>query len=437
MQFSKDKDLKEKIIKKIAEEKNYLPLKTLLNTSKITLSEDGIVTLLPSGNYNFKIAEKNFNLLSKIVVGFSYKRFELAEPHLSVGVPKNVPIAPPSVRKIKRDVFETFYPHVGVKNAFRAIGSVAKKDGVSGLFPILLYGPPGVGKTHLLNLAARDFGERVVGSDQFTEGLVNSVEKRNLNGFKSSFFSRPCLLIDDIQKFVGRKRTLQVFFDVFDSFLVKSRPIVVVSDRHPRAIEKFNPRLISRLTSGLVIKMSPPEEDERKELLEKFLLKKSPGVIPENLFSNLPPDVRGIKGIAGRFLWSQSVGNPEGYSVSFALSQDTSMPGSSLVDDVCRVFNVTKSSLLSGSRQREVVLARRAAVLLLCCRPNGCRASSSRVLNVKKSAITYSLKKGKENLKENTSFKNSVNSIAVNHGFSLNNLTTHENPEKDGNLTLF
>ena len=437
MQFSKDKDLKEKIIKKVAEEKDYLPLKTLLSTSKITLSKDGVVTLLPSGAYNFKIAEKNFSLLSRIVVEFSYKRFELAEPHLTTEVPKNVPVVPLSVKKIKRDIFETFYPHVGVKNAFRAINSIAKKDSVGELFPILLYGPPGVGKTHLLNLAARDFGERVVGSDQFTEGLVNSVEKRNLNGFKSSFFSKPCLLIDDIQKFVGRKRTLQVFFDIFDSFLVKLRPVVVVSDRHPRTVEKFNPRLISRLTSGLVIKMSPPEEDERKELLERFLLKKSSKILPESLFNNLPPDVRGIKGIAGRFLWSQSVGNPEEYSVSFALSQDTSMPGSSLVDDVCRVFNVTKSSLLSGSRQREVVLARQAAVLLLCCRPNGCRASSSRALNVKKSAITYSLKKGKENLKENISFKNSVNSIAVNHGFSLNSLTANQNLEEGGNLTLF
>jgi len=219
--------------------------------------------------------------------------------------------------------------------------------------------------------------------------------------------------------------------------LVKSRPIVVVSDRHPRTIEKFNPRLISRLTSGLVIKMSPPEEDERRELLKKFILKKNPGGIPESLFNNLPPDVRGIKGIAGRFLWSQSVGNPEEYSVSFALSQDTSMPGSSLVDDVCRVFSVTKSSLLSGSRQREVVVARQAAVLLLCCRPNGCRASSSRALNVKKSAITYSLKKGKKNLKENTSFKNLVNSIAFSHGFSLTSLTLDKNLGEDGNLTLF
>ena len=144
MQFSKDKGLKEKIIKKITEEKNYIPLKTLLSTSKITLSEDGIITLLPSGKYNFKIAEKNFNLLSEIVVGFSYKGFELAEPNLSADVPKNVPAVFSSVKKPKRDVFENFYPHMGVKNAFRAIGSVAKKNSVSGLFPILLYGPPGV-----------------------------------------------------------------------------------------------------------------------------------------------------------------------------------------------------------------------------------------------------------------------------------------------------
>tara|TARA_B100000029_G_scaffold382190_1_gene377420 strand:+ start:2054 stop:3367 length:1314 start_codon:yes stop_codon:yes gene_type:complete len=437
MQFSKDKSLKEKIIEKIAKEGNFLSLKTLLNTSKIDFDEDGSVVLLPSGSYNFKVAEKNFRLLSRIVIGFKYKSFKILEPKPVLNIPRNVPVTTKPVKKKEPKIFETFHPYHGVKNAFRAIDSLVAENGGNSLFPILLYGPPGVGKTHLLNFASFGFDEEVVGSDQFTERLVGSVEKQNLNGFKSSFFRKSSLLVDDIQKFVGRKRTLQVFFDVFDSFLVRSRPIVVVSDRHPRTIEHFSPRLISRLTSGLVIKMSPPEEDERKMLLEKFILKKTQKRIPAGLFKNLPPDVRGLKGIAGRFLWSESIGNPEEYSVSFALSQDTSLPGSSILDDVCRVFNVTKSSLLSGSRQREIVLARQAAVLLLCCRPNGCKASSSRTLNVKKSAITYSLRKSKKTLKENEVFKNSVNSIAVNHGFSLDSLTSEKTLPDGGNLTLF
>ena len=147
--------------------------------------------------------------------------------------------------------------------------------------------------------------------------------------------------------------------------------------------------------------------------------------------------VRALKGIATRFLWSKSIGNPENYSVSFALSIDTSLPGSSLLDEICNVFSVSKSSLLSGSRSREVVLARQAASILLCNRPNGCRASSSRVLNVKKSAITYSLKKGKEKLEKNSFFKNQIKSIAVNHGISLDFLKNNSNLEDNGNLTLF
>jgi|GEM_PF-2656596 len=436
MEISKSKKLKEKIIQKIKLEPDFFSLTSLLRTSKITFQENTVV-LAASGRYNFKIAEKNYTLLKKIIIGLDYKDFKLIESVSAKVIPQNVPIITQKKPRLKKEIFNSFHPYEGVENAFRAIRSITEARSGNQLFPIFLYGPPGIGKTHLLNLAAKNLNDDVFTSDEFTQKLVSSVEKKDLNSFKSSFFSQSSLLVDDIQKFIGRKRTLQEFFNIFDSFLTRSRPIVVVADRHPRTIREFSPRLVSRLTAGLVIKMSPPLEQEREILLSKIIKEKNSDVIPANLFQKLPPDVRALKGIATRFLWSKSIGNPENYSVSFALSIDTSLPGSSLLDEICNVFSVSKSSLLSGSRSREVVLARQAASILLCNRPNGCRASSSRVLNVKKSAITYSLKKGKEKLEKNSFFKNQIKSIAVNHGISLDFLKNNSNLEDNGNLTLF
>ncbi len=436
MEIPKSKRLKEKIIQKIKLEPDFLSLTSLVRTSKITFQENTVV-FAASGRYNFKIAEQNFALLKKIITDLDYKDFKLVESVSAKAVPQNVPIITQKKPHLKKEIFNDFHPYEGVQNAFRAISSITENRSQGQLFPIFLYGNPGIGKTHLLNLAARNLGDTAFTSDEFTQKLVSSVEKKDLNGFKSSFFSESSLLIDDIQKFIGRKRTLQEFFNIFDSFLARSRPIVVVADRHPRTINEFSPRLISRLTAGLVIKMSPPLEAEREALLSKIIKEKNSDVIPVNLFQKLPPDVRALKGIATRFLWSKSIGNPEEYSVSFALSMDTSLPGSSLLDEVCNVFNVSKSSLLSGVRSREVVLARQAASILLCGRPNGCKASSSRVLNVKKSAITYSLKKGKEKLKKDSFFKDQVKSIAINHGISLGFAKDDSNPENNGNFTLF
>ncbi len=436
MEISKSKKLKEKIIQKIKLEPNFFLLTSLLRTSKITFQESTVI-LAASGRYNFKVAEKNFSLLKKIIINLNYKDFKLIESVSSKKIPKNVPIITQKKPRAKKEIFNDFHPYKGVENAFRAIASTATNRLENQLFPIFLYGPPGIGKTHLLNIAAKNLDDGVVTSDEFTQKLVSSVEKKDLNSFKSYFFSQSSLLVDDIQKFIGRKRTLQEFFNIFDSFLTRSRPIIVVADRHPRTIREFSPRLISRLTAGLVIKMSPPLEKEREVLLSKIIKEKNSDTIPANLFQKLPADVRALKGIATRFLWSKSIGNPEDYSVSFALSADTSLPGSSLLDEICNVFNISKSSLLSGSRSREVVLARQAASVLLCNRPNGCKASSSRVLNVKKSAITYSLKKGKEKLKKDSFFKSRVKSIAINHGISLDFSSQDVNPENNGNLTLF
>ncbi|MDN5923970.1 MAG: chromosomal replication initiator protein DnaA [Xanthomonadales bacterium] len=140
--------------------------------------------------------------------------------------------------------------------------------------PLLLYGGTGLGKTHLMHAAGNLMCQlnpktRVLylRSEQFVTAMVSALAHKNMDDFKQRFRSVDALLIDDVQFFAGKNSTQEEFFHTFNTLFESKQQIIMTCDRYPREVENLEPRLQSRLGSGLSVAVEPPDFETRAAIL--------------------------------------------------------------------------------------------------------------------------------------------------------------------------
>jgi chromosomal replication initiator protein len=145
--------------------------------------------------------------------------------------------------------------------------------------PVLICGPTGVGKTHLLRALAREFRRRnpsatavYLTAEQFTTSFVEAIRGSGLPSFRQKCRGVDLLLIDDLQFFVGKERTLEELQYTFDTLLADGRQIVLSSDRPLVELRGLGAELVSRLAGGLTCEISSPEYATRLEIARRFSL---------------------------------------------------------------------------------------------------------------------------------------------------------------------
>ncbi|MEY4516609.1 MAG: replication initiator protein transcriptional regulator of replication and housekeeping s [Pseudomonadota bacterium] len=142
--------------------------------------------------------------------------------------------------------------------------------------PLFLYGPTGLGKTHLMHAVGHELlrdrpHARVMymTSEQFVGGFVGALQQGKIESFKKECRSLDLLLVDDIHLLAGKEASLVEFFHIFNSLLDESRQIILTSDRYPKELTELDPRLISRFSWGLSVGVEPPDLETRLEILLK------------------------------------------------------------------------------------------------------------------------------------------------------------------------
>ena len=150
----------------------------------------------------------------------------------------------------------------------------AQKPGDRAHNPLLLYGGTGLGKTHLMFAAGNEMrrlrpGMHVlyVRSEQFFSAMMKALQDKSMDGFKRQFQQVDALLIDDIQFFAGKDRTQEEFFHTFNALFDGKQQIIMTCDRFPREVEGLEPRLKSRLASGLSVPIDPPDFETRAQIV--------------------------------------------------------------------------------------------------------------------------------------------------------------------------
>lgn len=212
--------------------------------------------------------------------------------------------------------FETFV--VGKENRLAYASSVnAAEEPALHFNPLFIYGPCGLGKTHLLHsiaqrAAACNDGLRILLTDgeSFTHQYVHAVRERKFDAFRRFFRTVDIWLVDDVQTIAGREHTQEEFFHLFNMLYQTRRQIVLASNRSPRELHAMDERLRSRLEAGLIADIAPPSLETRIAILQQFC-KRNGYKVPDEILCYIAEviqsNVRALGGVVTRLVIQASI----------------------------------------------------------------------------------------------------------------------------------
>ena len=176
------------------------------------------------------------------------------------------PARPPPPDPNPRLTFGTFAVVESNRLAYRAARKVATGE-KNGYNPLVLCGPPGLGKTHLLHAIAHeaaDSGKHVVllTCKEFAERYAKTVREGNRHEFLDMYRHVDVLLLDDLQFLTTRPGSQEQFFHIFNDLYSNDRLLVLTSDAPPQALDGLSLHLSSRLQAGLTVTVQLPHKEE-------------------------------------------------------------------------------------------------------------------------------------------------------------------------------
>jgi chromosomal replication initiator protein len=195
--------------------------------------------------------------------------------------------------------------------------------------PLVLHGPVGTGKTHLLEgiyvglrRARAEVRVVYVTAEDFTNRFVQAMRTGKLATFRRHFRECDALLIDDLHFLASKKATQEEFLHTFDALLADGRQLVATCDCHPRLANEFTPELTDRLLGGAVWGLAPPDGDTRLAIL-RARSAAGPAAVPEDVLAALAGRLRGnVRELEGALqsLWHYA--RVTGRAIDLAVAQE-------------------------------------------------------------------------------------------------------------------
>ncbi|NWG29674.1 MAG: chromosomal replication initiator protein DnaA [Ignavibacteriaceae bacterium] len=281
-----------------------------------------------------------------------------------------------------RYTFDNFIKGEGNQLARAAAGAISDNPGGTSFNPLFLYGGVGLGKTHLIqaigNQIVNNFPEKKViylSSDIFTVEFVESIQSNKVNEFSNFYRSMDVLIIDDIQFLIGKEKTQDLFFHIFNTLHQSRKQIILSSDKPPKDLKGLDERLISRFQWGLTADIQPPELETRIAILKRkadtygMLVSNE---ILEYIATNITSNIRELEGCLIKLLASVSLSSKE---ITFDLAKKTvkeiatdrktsTITIENITKVVCDHLGVAENKIRDKTRKKEIVLARQIAMYL-------------------------------------------------------------------------
>ena len=270
----------------------------------------------------------------------------------------------------------------GASEFSRTVGETVAKNPAKTFNPLFLYGPSGVGKTHLTNAIGTRIKElypekRVlyVSAHLLQVQYTDSVRTNNYNSFMKFYQNIDVLIVDDIQEFAGLSKTQNTFFHIFNHLHQNGKQLILTSDRAPVMLQGMEERMLTRFKWGLVAELEKPDKELRKNILRNKIHRDGLN-IPERVINyiaeNVNESVRELEGIINSLL-AQSILFKREIDMDLAqliikkavrIIENKPLDIDTIITKVCEHYKLDESVLHSKSRKREVVQIRQMAMFL-------------------------------------------------------------------------
>ncbi len=247
--------------------------------------------------------------------------------------------------------------------------------------PLFIYGPSGVGKTHLVNAIGMRTKElhpekRVLylSAHLFMVQFTDARNRNVFNDFMHFYQSIDMLIVDDVQELVGMKGTQNAFFHIFNHLRQNGKQIIMTCDRPPVALQGLEERLSTRFRSGLMAEMERPEESLRRNILHSIVKHDGlniPDEVLDYISGNVTGSVRELEGVIHSLL-AYSVVYSKEVDLTFAQRilagrvrvEKKAVTIDQIITCTCEFYNVREEDLFGKSRKANIVTVRQMSMYL-------------------------------------------------------------------------
>jgi len=393
------KDIWKECLSIIKENVPYITYNTWFLPIKPFELENSTLKINVPNNFFIEWIEEHYNTLINKTVSqvlgsdghLVYVVLEEKEEYIEKDIKHNIPHATQLITPKKENnvdsylipkyVFDNFIKGENNQLARAAAIAVAENPGQTSFNPLFVYGGVGLGKTHLIHAIGNKIIERYsnkkviyLSSDAFTVEFIESVQADKVNEFSAFYKSMDVLIIDDIQFLVGKEKTQDLFFQIFNSLHQSGKQIILSSDKPPKDLKGLNERMISRFSWGLSADIQPPDFETRIAILKNksdaYGISLSNEIF-EYIAHNITSNIRELEGCLIKLLANSSLNSKE---INYDLVKQTVREISTnrqvnisidyITKIVCEYLKVDENKVREKNRRKEVVMARQIAMYL-------------------------------------------------------------------------
>ena len=327
--------------------------------------------------------------------------------------------------------FENFIK--GPSNQFAYAAAQAVAANPSGAYnPLFIYGPSGLGKTHLLNAIEieikknhPDFNIVYVDCEKFTNEIISAVRTNTTEMFRQKYREADVLLIDDIQFIAGKEATQEEFFHTFNTLHNSGRQIVLACDRPAKEIKSLEERLRTRFEWGLTADIQPPDFETRVAIVKRkaeVLDLSLPDDVAEYIANHLKQNIRQLEGAVKKLNAyymlegiSPCIGvTSEAIKDTLNDTQPIPVTVEKIINEVARTFNVAPGDIRGKKRNSSVSAARQVSMYIIREITGLSMEGIGAEFQRDHSTVVYSLNTMEKNLNSDSRLKETVEDIMKN-----------------------
>ena len=322
--------------------------------------------------------------------------------------------------------FDSFVVGSSNQYAYTIAKSVAQKPGIM-YNPVFIYGPTGLGKTHLIHAIgnySQANGKTIIYAtiEQFMNDFTYNLRNQSMERFREKYRSCDILLIDDAQFLSNKIQTQEEFFHTFNELHSAGKQIILTSDKPPKSINGLEARLQSRFEWGLIADIGLPELETKIAIIKKKC--ELDGIdlndeIVNYIAANMGDNIREIESAIINLNAYASLMRQE---ITFEFAKNVmkeqikerreNIHLEDIIAIISKELNIKPSEIKSKKRNKNIVEARRIGIYLArTLTPNSMPALASFFGMKDHTAVSHNMKKINELIETNETFKLKVDEL--------------------------